>query len=660
MNRYETNLKNTSPVIDDLRNEYSKMPRGVFDLSHRKAFDVSYGAIVPIGCWEMLPNSELILNYDVQLLSHNPTLRRLLSGANVELRTYVRKYNDSWEGWNNFITKGRSGTVTKTLPYLDLCFGTDKHTNASYMLSLVPHSPSSYLGILPPIIFGSPNDFVNPLSNTFCFSKNQRRAYYPKVGDPTNWNFSDILTSISNINTLDSYFSSNSLKVSALPFVTYNSICREFWDSNVMQNNKAWYPDNEYEEQFIPYGFEGSCYTSDYSELKKWVDGIYNENNKPNFVINVFNNACLNWLHFADKRGDYFTTGSPFPDLIRGDVPTIEILNPQLSGTVTSSIDFTDSISDSATAQGGVNNVSINADTVKLIAGTLNNGQTINNGAHTQLLQALNKAKVTSTLSSASINALYFSLNQWRALATLTVFMERMARTDGSYNELIKAQFGHNPRWHGHRPTYCGGSRQSIVFSEVVQSNQSNDTPLGTTAGRAVSSQANNTIHVRSDDFACAMTVMVIRPDEYYCQGVPKMWSRLNNAEQYFPILNNLAPDATLNKELFISGDNDVDNDVFNYQERFAYYKSIMNKVSGLMSVATSKVGSIGLYVMHRLFSSTPNFNHSFQTDNEDSNMKSVFASSDESEFVCSVACNAKFIAPIPEITVPSDMGISY
>lgn len=124
--------------------------------------------------------------------------------------------------------------------------------------------------------------------------------------------------------------------------------------------------------------------------------------------------------------------------------------------------------------------------------------------------------------------------------------------------------------------------------------------------------------------------------------------------------MNNLAPDATLNKELFVSGINATDEDVFNYQERFAYLKSVRNRVAGLLALPASVVGSIGQYVKHRIFSATPNFNIAFSTESEDVNMKQVYTSSVESEYVIHVGTMAKLIAPIPEKTIPSDMGISY
>ena len=72
--RYGTNTQNTSKYMEDLLNEYIKMPHGVFDESRRKIMDVTPYAIHPVECWEMLPGSDAYLQYDIQLLSKNPTI----------------------------------------------------------------------------------------------------------------------------------------------------------------------------------------------------------------------------------------------------------------------------------------------------------------------------------------------------------------------------------------------------------------------------------------------------------------------------------------------------------------------------------------------------------------------------------------------------------
>ena len=654
MNRYESNLKNVSPVIEDLRNEFSRSPRGVHDLSYQADFDASDGWIIPIDYHELVPNSDLYVQYDVSLLSHNPTFRRLLSGASIELRTYKRNKMDSYKGWNNFVTRGRTGKVSKSLPYVDFLLGsTNNDSTFSYaMCTLTPHSPACYLGFVPSVFLG-----VNPWNTSPEFIKSsyaQRSMMYTKSSP--EFSPSDFVTGLSGLTTFAQVSSSTALRINALPLVFYNAIVKEFQDKNLLINEQtgtfsAWQPENEDNDMILPYEATGACISAEFDNWNKPIMDGDGQN------VDMSSRPFLNILQRGNKRGDYFDTGSPFPDLLRGDVPTLSVLG----GSVNADLDFSDSVL-RGTGTKAYQHVGVFSGTMLAGPSYAESGSPIQNYIESSddeslsLLQALQKGKITN----ATFNAINFSMNQWRELATMTVFKERMARCDGSYNQMIEAQFGHNPRWHGHQPTFCGGSRQALVFSEVVQQSQSSDTPLGTTAGRSVSAQQNGQISIHTDDYCDVMTVMIIRPEEFYCQGVDKRVSRLENIEQYFPILNNLAPDATKNKELFVSGSNSIDEDVFNYQERFAFFKSIRNRVSGLLALPVSVVGSIGLYVKHRIFSTTPNFNLEFAQETEDSNMKQVYTSSVESEYVVRVATNAKLVAPIPEVTTPSDMGLKY
>ena len=633
-NRYDTNTQNTSKFMQDMINEFNKMPHGVFDETRRKIFDIGMYDVVPIECWEMLPNSEAYVSYDIQMLTKNPTIKRLLSSMRVELRVYKCNYNDLWNGWNNFITKGRSGKVSKSIPQLDWDLGYLNHTTC------MPYNPAFYLN-LAPAVYVSKNNVFSKVQNSGLQSGN------------------DIQPSglCGDVNTPN-----NQIKISALPFVMYNKIAKKYLSPNLLQDNPYWYPENEDHDMYLPYDCPEKVTNSDYYH----PDAPANE--KSTFTPNVqktkegefTSRPWLNVLWKAQRKGDYFNTGSPFPDLIRGDTPTLSLLNASLTD-ITATIDAQPMISASmgpvvnpTLLQLDPNDKFIQPSTYNPTEGHFRpDSSQVDN-----LLNAFNKMHVN--VSQPTLNGLQFSMRQWRQLATMTVMRERMALTDGSYNELIKSMFGHNPQWHNHDVVYCGGETQPIVFSEVINTAASADNPLGETGGRAFSSQSGKTIHIKSDDFGMFMTVLVITGDDVYSQGINRMFSRLENSEQYFPILNNLSPDATLNKELYVSGDTAVDNDVFNYQERFAYYKSRQNQVSGLMALPIAKVGDVGAYLQNRLFNATPKFNQEFSYGELTDNEKLLFTSTDQAEFVAVVGSQMKYIAPIPEDSRPSDMGISY
>lgn len=670
MNRFDTNTKGTSPALSQIQSEWQKMPRSSFDLTRRKTFDAYPFAIIPFECGVLFPNTDVNVSYDLSIITKNPTIRRMLSSVSAEISVYKVNNNDTWEGWNNFITRGRSGNVSLEIPHLDWKLGTlDKTTS-------IPYNPAHYLNIAPAVFYS------NSDTNKWDFAKN--------TGLQSS---SDLQSSsLTGISTLEVLAVSEAMKVSALPFVFYAKIAKEFQNANLLQDNSEWYPVNESHDLILPYSASGQAVTCASYDTPRRVFGV------SDFLqpTNDSNSApWLNVLYYKMRRGDYFNTGSPFPDLLRGDVPTLDLfgsgveslyqtflntlnmrsptgklptslnlVNPDdfsnlsevyfrntvatsVDGDYTPSNDYLGYLGKSAYLYffGGSNADALDANTI------YNFGTTFNPNLTDAQRQNLNSSSFKMSIS----------LNEWRKLAVETAFRERLARTDGSYNKMIESMFGHNPRWHNHDVTYCGGSTQQIVFSEVVQTSADNSaSPLGTTAGRAVSAQQNGIIRIHSDDFGMYMAVLTLTPDTYYSQGVDRQFSELTESEMYFPIRNNLAPQATLNRELYVSGTDSDDLDVFNYQERYAHFKSRQNQISGMLSLPISQVGDVGAFVMNRLFTDIPQFNQQFVQGDLSDNEDLVFASTTQAQFVCTVISRMHLTGPLPAVSQPTDMGISY
>lgn len=658
MNRYETNSKGNSPALSALINQFAQMPRSAFNLNRRKSFDAAPFAIIPVECFLMFPNSQAYINYDVTAITKNPTTKRMLSSMSVELRTYKGKCSDFWEGWNNFITRGRSGKLNLQIPHVNFI-----HNG---LFTTAPFNPAHYLNIAPATHFA-----INQ-----SFEDNQG---FIDPTDTTNIDVTGLEGLSFNLNSSAVYKEG----INALPFVMYTKIAKEYQNSNLLQNNQNWYPENENHDLILPYNAtEVSNASFDNPTIKfgdtvTLPDGTTATANEVQPEATGKSYPWLNVLYYRQRKGNYFNTGSPFPDLLRGDVPTLDIIGAELEsdvidkvsgGSVTSILNFAQSALDMAIDDAHPDLINVNQN------GILNNvswnpqSETYRNAGHSnRIIQALNRGSVSNTitdpsykLSSKVVKGLNVSMNQWRRLATLTVFRERMARTDGSYNQMIQAQFQHNPKWHEHSVVYCGGSSQPIVFSEVVQQSADAATPLGTTAGRAVTSSYNDQITVNADDYTIVMTVLTITPDDYYSQGLDRMWTELNQSEQYFPILNNLEPQAILNKELFLTGNDSDDNDVLNYQELFSHFKSRQNQVSGLMALPIDKVGDTGAYIFNRILNSKPEFNNAFVTGKFTDNENLAFASTEQAQFAFSVVSQMKYVAPMPAVTQPSDMGLSY
>ena len=658
MNRYDTNSKGTSPALSALLNKFADMPRSPFDETRTKILDCGVYGIIPVECFLMFPNSDAYLRYDIRALTKSPTIKRMLSSMNIELRTYVCKCSDLWEGWNNFITKGRSGKLNLSIPTIDFI-----HNSKNTAL---PYNPYHYLSISPAVYF----------AKSQSFEKNQG------IQDPTETDLQSnpIFDETGLLGSSFSLASSDTYKKgqSALPAVMYAKIAKEYQNANLLQDNPYWYPENENHDLILPYNCTHASNASYDSPTVAFGDtetisGVSITHDEVQPTNDLKSLPWLNVLFYKQRKGNYFNTGSPFPDLLRGDIPTIDVLNAELNSdvitkltgtSVTSQINPSNALISQASAGFTLGVSNGGSDEFKFGAFSSNNIYPAQNEAIYQVFSKLGIINTitdpTFKLSDKTVKGIHFSMNEWRKLATLTVFRERMARTDGSYNQMIQAQFMHNPKWHEHSVKYCGGSIQPIVFSEVVQSSADGSTPLGTTAGRALSASNGNNIEIHVDDYSIFMTVLTITPDDYYSQGISRMWSELTQSEQYFPILNNLEPQAIKNKELYITGTDSDDEDILNYQELFSHFKSRQNEASGLCSLPISKVGDTGAYIFNRLFNSKPEFNNKFVTGKFTDNENLCFASTEQAQFVLDIACQMKYVAPIPAVTQPSDMGLSY
>lgn len=630
MDRYSTNNKGLAPAMSDILNEYGNSPRSTSDKSSRKSIDISPFYVVPVDLIKLLPNTDVNVSYDIQVINKNPTIRRMLGSMHLELRAYRVKDSDCWEGHNNFVTCGRSGKVFKEIPRL-------KWRLASGKTTCLPYNPYFALNIAPARYFAKSTE-AEP-SRAWSFDANQGLQYISDCQDSG-------LTLIPAATDEDDTVMHD---ISALPAVFYTKIVKEYQNPNLLQDNPYWYPENENHDLILPYTLPNnadSVTNASYDDCT--VEFNSGSGDTQPTSITPTNDAhsrpWLNVLYRCQRKGNMFNTGSPFPDLLRGDTPTLEILNGK--------IDWTDAIAP--------NNISTNLHLGMIKSADPTNDGLILGSGNPLTTSDDYRAHLKNVLSKVSVEGIQFSLRAWRSLAVQTLFREKMARTDGSYNQMIMSQFGINPKWHEHSVDYVGGSYQPIVFSEVTQTSADASSPLGTTAGKFVSANQSNQIKFHSDDFGMMMTVVTLVPDDYYCQGIQRLWSSLSQEDIPFPIRNNLDPQALLNKELLVTGTNNIDNDVFNYVERYSEWKSDRNEISGLLALPVSKVGDIGTFFFNRLLTSNVNFNWNFVEGHMTDNENLVFSSTEQAQFILSIARRKSVTQPLPAISRPSDMGLSY
>ncbi|AXB22558.1 major capsid protein [Alces alces faeces associated microvirus MP3 6497] len=641
-NRYDR-LDNTAPIETALKADSVSVGRSAFDWSCIHNTNGIIGSLIPIDCFDVVPNEDLDISIASLIEFRNPTTRQLFNGMRVFVHAYYNRLTDLWEGARNWLDNGRTGKLSLTRPNLVYTGFYKAPSNVTYRgNACTPMSLLDYLG-LP----------AQRMQDTLKTSDGSVTASPLRSFQCAYWSSNNDFTA-SELSYAPDFFPADCC-------MAYQRNWRDFYcNKNLLQNNPYWFPENE--EHFIlsyscsdavcvNYGNENLSSVSanalnnivgniptviaDYSVTPEPNNPITNANDYPGYIPTYAPN--LSGLKFRQFRGDRFTTALPFPDLIRGDIPILEYTSDNVA-----SVTFTRSDDDSV-------ELDLHNNYSSTIGGTY-----VNTYLKDSTVENTDPFNVTATVDLSSLG---ITMSDIYTLETLTAFRRRMGMTNGDYNEMIKAQYGVNPHVHDRKGTYIGGYYQDFAFSSVTQSSETGSTPLGTKAGQGVSSGSGSIGHFHTPDFGWIQIYMSIVPDVYYTQGIPRMFSKKSNLEMYFPIFNNLPAQAILNKELYVSGDSDVDNDVFAYEDRYAEYKSRHNRVSGLMALPVDKAPYDTARVIARRFESVPSLNSLFVTMVPENVDMSPFSVTDEPPFDISVGINCRRVFPAPYTAIEGSLS---
>lgn len=211
------------------------------------------------------------------------------------------------------------------------------------------------------------------------------------------------------------------------------------------------------------------------------------------------------------------------------------------------------------------------------------------------------------------------TINDFRRAERLQRWYENSARGGIRPNEATLAHFGvRTPDATLDRSEFLGGTMQPIVVSEVAQTSETTqNSPQGTLAGKGTSYKSSRlfkhffTEHGLVFVFASAL----IRPA--YWQGVPRVFSRMQRDEYYWPEFSLLGEEPVFDKELFVDGSTTEDG-VFGYVPRYADYKSALPEVHGDFR------SSLDFWANPRKFVNKPVLNEEFIFGNPSKKMFAV------------------------------------
>lgn len=207
---------------------------------------------------------------------------------------------------------------------------------------------------------------------------------------------------------------------------------------------------------------------------------------------------------------------------------------------------------------------------------------------------------------SGAVNTGTINIADWREAMAMQRFEETRSLWGARYNEFLMDMGIRPSDARLQLPEYLGGGRQTIQFSEVLQTAPGGEDPVGALKGHGIGAMRTNRFRRFFEEDGIVLTFAMVRPIGIYMQGLHKMWSRRSFAEFYNYQFEHLSQQPVYTRELY-AGVTDQDK-IFGYQNIYDDYRSIPSQVSGEMRTVLNS------WHMARDFSNEPVLNGDFIT----------------------------------------------
>lgn len=183
-------------------------------------------------------------------------------------------------------------------------------------------------------------------------------------------------------------------------------------------------------------------------------------------------------------------------------------------------------------------------------------------------------------------------------------FMEKMSRGGSRFVEWL-LQFGiKSSDGRLQIPEYLGGGKQTIQFSEVLTTAETDDTPVGSLKGHGIAGVNTNRFVRFFEEPGLILSLAYIKPKTIYTQGLDKMFSRETKFDYWTPEMQFIGQQNVLNKEVYAP--HTTPDGTFGYIDRHEEYRRFENRVSGEMLTLQNT------FHFARTFSSSPTLNGDF------------------------------------------------
>lgn len=548
-----------------------RVPRNTFNRSHPNTLTMPFQRVVPTLLEEIYPGDMFRCNPEV-FARLQPLVAPVMNNMKISQHMFYVPLRTVTNHYAEFMFGNRMGTYDQVLPYT--------HTGFFFALVAALHN-ASYDEEAAEVI-----RLLDFIGLPFKYSSKTSASSFVLSWLSDDWNIN--VAGGASDEPVKYPDTDTGFRINLCPFFAYQKIISEYFrDENVEDDPFEVFIDITEEDPFE--------WTGDVSDLLHILIGT-----SPVALSTLFQLRRRAWQH------DRFTSSLPFaqrgPDVllpISGQAD-VTYKDGYLLG------DVTPPKSAKFVFDGGTNPAS----EIKLNVGkTSSSANVIASGGAEYTIRTSGAYDPNGSLEvDFSKAGLTTTINDFRTAERVQRFFENDARGGVRPNEGTLSHFGiRTPDASLDRAEFLGGSQQPIVVSEVAQTSESTDTsPQGTLAGKGTSYKSHRGFRMffTEHGFVFNLTSALVRAN--YWQGIPKVFSRMQRDEYYWPEFANLGEEPVFTKEIYADATVVNEDTVFGYVPRYSDLKSSIGEVHGDMR------SSLAFWTQTREFSNKPVLNREF------------------------------------------------
>jgi hypothetical protein len=196
--------------------------------------------------------------------------------------------------------------------------------------------------------------------------------------------------------------------------------------------------------------------------------------------------------------------------------------------------------------------------------------------------------------------------NEFRQFFALQRYAEARAQFGSRYTEYLAYLGVKTSDGRLQRPEYLGGGKQSLQFSEVLQtaSDVSEDTPVGTLRGHGITAMRTKRNRRFFEEHGYILTLMSVVPKSIYESGSHRLFWKRDKEDFYQKELQNVGQQKVKMGEIYAHADDP--HATFGYSDRYSDYTTTPSTISGEFR------STLDYWHLARKWEADPNLNEEF------------------------------------------------